>query len=543
MNTATATTLLLLASLSGYRADAFDNSWNFQGNGQPSGYGSPPPPPNNYGGSSAQGLPPYYNYCEAGKMTTGTYQPVPGAQLVHVQVATRHGDRTATSAIIPGDPESWDCTNSQEVVGIFTGGKEGVKSARIKYDLPKDNLFRESMWKGSCLDGQLTPVGVKQHSKLGAELRRIYVDKLKFLPKRYSKSEVYARATDRPRTRLSAIALMDGLYSKKQRSGRGDLAIHVQPLDWDFMKSHEEKCPKLGKISSAMKKEAMLMQHIEKGKPLKADLNILLQTQEAKKFQSSDLIPFQDVLMTRFCHKKKFPCGPDGRCVTESMLRQIQQHVNQHNAIKHLMLPQSKDYVRYSYGPLIGEMRDHLLKVVNGQSKKKFELYSGHDNTLYGVLAGLGMVKEDFLWPPYASNFVIELWKTSSAAGPQSYGGYGHLQRRSDFESEFYGQQGGGAPPPGFGAPQYGGSSQGNPKYSNYLVRIIYNGRPFKSTACNFATGCPLNQFLQVCDQAVPRDFAMECSLDGKRLTYRVATARAKEGKGGGGGGKSAGFE
>jgi Histidine phosphatase superfamily (branch 2) len=60
--------------------------------------------------------------------------------------------------------------------------------------------------------GQLTPVGMRQHFLLGKELRKEYVHKLGFLSKQYNSKEIVVRSTSVNRTVVSALSQLSGLY-------------------------------------------------------------------------------------------------------------------------------------------------------------------------------------------------------------------------------------------------------------------------------------------------------------------------------------------
>lgn len=60
--------------------------------------------------------------------------------------------------------------------------------------------------------GQLTPVGMRQHFLLGKELRREYIHKLGFLSHQYNSKELVVRSTYVNRTVVSALSQLSGLY-------------------------------------------------------------------------------------------------------------------------------------------------------------------------------------------------------------------------------------------------------------------------------------------------------------------------------------------
>ena len=68
--------------------------------------------------------------------------------------------------------------------------------------IPQDSPFAKSIWRGSCILGQLTPKGAKQQERMGRDLRRIYVDRLGFLPEVFEQEKFFVRSTGRTREEM-----------------------------------------------------------------------------------------------------------------------------------------------------------------------------------------------------------------------------------------------------------------------------------------------------------------------------------------------------
>lgn len=75
---------------------------------------------------------------------------------------------------------------------------------------------------------------------------------------------------------------------------------------------------------------------------------------------------------------------------------------------------QSSEYRRLGVGSLLGDLKDHAMKVVesDGKDTHKLALYGCHDTTLAGLLATLGAFDEQ--WPPFTSSIAIETFRASS---------------------------------------------------------------------------------------------------------------------------------
>ena len=68
---------------------------------------------------------------------------------------------------------------------------------------------------------------------------------------------------------------------------------------------------------------------------------------------------------------------------------------------------------RITYKPIFDLFGDRLKKFLNKESKAKFTLFSGHDCTISGVLAGFGYVNLDSV-PPFASHLCAEHYEMKS---------------------------------------------------------------------------------------------------------------------------------
>nr|CDJ80660.1 Histidine acid phosphatase domain containing protein [Haemonchus contortus] len=160
--------------------------------------------------------------------TTGQESAKDGdMELILVQAVWRHGDRSPTKTF-PTDP------------------------------------FQEKDWTfGGGGFGQLSLIGMKQHLNFGKLLRRIYVDEMKFLSKKYSSKEIYIRSTDRNRTLLSAMSNLLGMYGQNDGSadpehdypaeegwpiGFVPVPIHTVENHIDYVLNPDADCERQGQL-------------------------------------------------------------------------------------------------------------------------------------------------------------------------------------------------------------------------------------------------------------------------------------------------------
>jgi hypothetical protein len=90
---------------------------------------------------------------------------------------------------------------------LFVGEvcRHGARSPTKKF--PFDSKYWDSK-----LSGELTSSGMRQHYLLGTELRKRYIEDVKFLSSEYNSQEIFVISSAYNRTILSAMSQMQGLY-------------------------------------------------------------------------------------------------------------------------------------------------------------------------------------------------------------------------------------------------------------------------------------------------------------------------------------------
>ncbi|KAF9416748.1 hypothetical protein BGZ94_010133, partial [Podila epigama] len=386
---------------------------------------------------------------------------VDGSVLTSVQMFIRHGDRTPTKAIPADANVTWDC----ESLGSFiytantrslgnTNSTEGHLGnpnaiARQVIVTPEKSPFASFNWKGSCIPGQLTPVGAQQHRTLGGILREIYVERWKLLASEFDASQVYVRSTDYWRTQQSAESLISGLFSPQISDGRPPVfELQVVPKEVDYMTINMGRCPKAKKILKAITKSDGFRQVLENTKSFYTEASEILPD-----------IKLLDSVLPRVCNNKEPYCeeGQPDNCITAEMADLIAAKVSLETAEKYRDAKQSRKLLRLGMGPLAADILDNFSKAQS--TTQKFKLYSGHDTTLTPLL-GL-LESTDMRWPPYAANLILELW-----TDPQ-------------------GEQ---------------------------FVRVFQNGKVMDTTT-NWCTleWCPLAQFKKNLEKYIPSNIVEEC--------------------------------
>ncbi|KAF4581308.1 hypothetical protein EYR40_002896 [Pleurotus pulmonarius] len=140
-----------------------------------------------------------------------------GLKLDQVHVYVRHGERAPVGVRLADPPASipshWMlCTAARQfraVLNTNTGALDGDPLPLKRLVERKDGTSAE----GECLLGELTDVGRKSTFEYGAALRRLYVERLGFLPDQLLDAEqAYFRSTNMARTMESLQHIISGLY-------------------------------------------------------------------------------------------------------------------------------------------------------------------------------------------------------------------------------------------------------------------------------------------------------------------------------------------
>ncbi|KAK3828178.1 MAG: histidine phosphatase superfamily [Benniella sp.] len=411
-----------------------------------------------------------YNYCQAERPTLEAYPDpkVRGATLVNAQLFVRHGDRTPAT-VNPRDLDlTWDCDNTTAYA--FTGFGTGAEKAPFQHanvvahqiiTIPPTSPFASThMWKGTCIPGQLTPVGAMQHRRLGAALRQIYVDKFKLLPVNFDPELVYVRSTDYWRTRQSAENLMAGMFGISRSSPDVPppvLHIHTLPDEIEYLTMNTDACPQLSHLKYVVQSNSPVLKRLRE-----ENAGFLKELDEILGISGLPLSAYMDTVLPRVCHGYPLPCHRtdkgDAKCLTSTSVAKIMDLVGTESNEEYRDAKGVFEVLRLGIGPLVGDIKQNLL-LAKANGKVRLSSYSGHDTTLSPLLGVFDSV--DVRWPPYASNMLIELWKTP---------------------------------------------------HNEYFVRVIYNGAVVqtKSQWCDLEW-CPLETFIEYLDRFIVTDVAAMC--------------------------------
>lgn len=445
-------------------------------------------------------------YCAAPFSLAEDYEkPFDNAELVLVQVITRHGDRAPQVPHAYRDV-TWDCDGGHQYSFLSTN-QTGIQPDRAMVvrelvSIPINGPFSTGFWSGSCDVGQLTPEGAAYQHTFGEELRKIYVDKLDYMPQKYGDAaRLYVRTSASSRTKQSATRLIAGLYPPQYRPDDSITNLVTVPSAVEYITRNHEQCPKQAKLFHKIFQSKPFRKYMKLNKHLHRKLRTVLGKPRNPAWPSQSFSAYVDHLLPRRCHQLPLPCASHGlrECLTERDVDQVLENADWEMAYLFRDAARAEKHARITIGTFLGELRSSLLRHAKaalehdaargagydneegraGQKKSAFEVYVGHDDTLAALLGAFRA--RDLGAPSYSSNIVVELWKTPGA-------GEGRFNRHRQ--------------PVGTLA-----------RYDDFYIRITHDGQVIDAPWCDMRA-CPVRVLWENTKPLVPEDVRAECGLD-----------------------------
>ncbi|KAK9765303.1 hypothetical protein K7432_006473 [Basidiobolus ranarum] len=408
-----------------------------------------------------------YNYCQGiSPVAKKTYHPIHGAKLQKVQVMMRHGDRTPATSVLPGDHTNYNiCAQPAEYT--FTAAshlKHASAYLKSNIEISSDNLFAGSFWKGNCELGQLTNKGSEQTRQVGAALRSIYVDELKFLSTTLNPDDLYLRNTYIWRTRESAENFLEGLYPPSYRHSNAIVTLNTYPQIIETLILNPSACPKLGALFAGFYKTPTYLNWSQTNYAIKTKVNTVLGVTKNAAYNTTWNA---DTIMPRYCNKMALPCSTTdpSLCLTAADAVEAMRLSTFGYTGPFRFEAAAEEIKRLAVGPFLKTLAGGIRATISNSSHKRvrpFEIFSAHDQSLDQVLAVIADPSTP--WPAYASNVIFETWKTIK---------------------------------------------------HELVVRVLYEGKVVPSNPKLKCTldACPLDIFLSFIESYVPSDIVSECSL------------------------------
>lgn len=201
------------------------------------------------------------------------------------------------------------------------------------------------------------------------------------------------------------MAHIDGLYPSSSRESGDRVEVITYPTELETMTPNFNACPRIQQMLDDKYQTEEYQEFLSKNQDFLDRITRITQMT----FWGTKYYVFSDALVPRICHDMKLPCNADGECVTNDDMEKIYVDGNWENKFRYGYV----DIARLMIGHFANEIRDSMLQG-NLMGYPRYVLFSGHDDTLTPLLAGLGISVD--IWPPYASNLVFELWRTRDSS-------------------------------------------------------------------------------------------------------------------------------
>lgn len=253
------------------------------------------------------------------------------------------------------------------------------------------------------------------------------------------------------------MAHIDGLYPSASRKTGDRVEVITYPTELETLTPNFNACPRIQQMLDAKYATEEYQNFISKNKDFLDRITRITQMT----FWGTKYYVFSDALLPRICHNMKLPCNAEGECVTKEDVEKIYVDGNWENKFRYGYV----DIARLMVGHFANELRDSMAQG-NKMGYPRYALFSGHDDTLTPLLAGLGISVD--IWPPYASNLVFELWRAKGTM----------------------------------------------PAEMKLFVRAVYNGEVLKIPGCSKEGGalCTWDEFSKIIDNNLTiKDYEKEC--------------------------------
>lgn len=274
---------------------------------------------------------------------------------------------------------------------------EKLDSRVIKYEWPEGI-------------GELTPEGMRQEYLLGKELRKRYVKEYELLPPGFRTNSMYVLSTSSNRTLMSAQSLLAGLYpdgtGPKLRNGVRALPNLHQPIPVMTIPrkvkniiNPEHEDPE--RVQQLIVKYAFIQpEWVKTNRELAADFKRWSRILGVEIKDLNDFLVPADHVYCMSLHGVPLP-----KELTKNDLDKIIHLKMKACAIRFV----PKELAHHMASGFLRTLSSDLQAVVDGKQKYRYILYSGHDDSILGLMSALDEPLENN--PPYGSHIEFELYR------------------------------------------------------------------------------------------------------------------------------------
>ncbi|KAK7043031.1 hypothetical protein VNI00_008769 [Paramarasmius palmivorus] len=353
-----------------------------------------------------------------------------GLNLEQVHIYVRHGERTPVGVRMADQPanipEQWImCKTARRMQASVHGmpeiGDQFLESRKIVER--KDG----TSMPGECLLGELTDLGRKSTYDYGTSLRKLYIDKLGFLPDTLEKADqVYFRTTNMPRTTESLQHIIHGLYPTSKCHPNAIPPILVRNGRDENLIGNTSNCKRLEVLLVGFAQGALFLRLFESSyahviplaaasafnptlEPLDKKLSKYIGGKPVRVDGKPRASGIMDTIRAAAAHNIKVPPEFEDKGVVDTIERAV---------IAEWFSDKTEEVRRLGMGRLLDDLSRKIQhKVEYGEKDPlKVLVHATHDTGLAALCSTLDVFDEK--WPAFTASITFELFKRT--ADPQS---------------------------------------------------------------------------------------------------------------------------
>lgn len=277
--------------------------------------------------------------------------------------------------------------------------------ARAPLSFYPNDPYQEKYWVGGA--GQLTQKGMNIEYQLGKFYKERYAKNTEFISKQYRHKEVKIYSSDKDRCIQSALAVLAGLYPptgyqiwSQEIPTWQPIPVHTIPKGEDVLiDSDPWSCPRLLQLWKEERETAEYKNKVNHN----LDLLKTVSDKSGMKVNAETLYEITDAVKCERAEGLKVPAWID------DIWDKVSAFDNWIFAFK--FSGNTNDEIgKLLGGPLLAT----IIHDMNAASKRqqnndlyKLNLWSGHDNTVMGLCAALGLKCQQ---PPFGASIMVELY-------------------------------------------------------------------------------------------------------------------------------------
>ncbi|KAI0777216.1 phosphoglycerate mutase-like protein [Trametes elegans] len=341
----------------------------------------------------------------------------PGLELEQVHIYVRHGERSPVGVRMAGPPanmpEHWMfCNTARQFRAAVASTPEGqdVPFPAVQMNPAAEELSARRVVErrdgtavvGECLLGELTDVGRESTYRFGNSLRKLYVDRLGFLPDIVkSNDEIYLRSTNMPRTIESLQQIVHGLYPTTKHAEDFVPQLRIRNGRDENLFGNTLACKRLEILGVGFARAAAAAWNTTL-EPLDKKLSKYIGGNPIRLDGQPRASGILDTVRAAEAHG--VPVPPEFK--EEGVIDLIEKAV-----VTEWFADRTEEVRRLGMGPLLSDLaRKMQAKAQRGDADPtKILIHSTHDTCLAGLSSTLEIFDEK--WPAFTAAVTFELFK------------------------------------------------------------------------------------------------------------------------------------